>query len=203
MFTGLVETTGRIKSIHDHEGISRFVVEGLNPKQFDAKFGDSIAVNGCCLTVTEIFDDGYSFDVSRETLSVTNLGALAPRKRVNLERAMQIGDRLGGHLVSGHVDGKATIESIDKQSDGWEVVISLNHSLSRYVIPKGSICLDGVSLTVNELKDESAHSLIHLMLIPATIEETTFAELPVGWQLNVEVDMISKFMERLSKFQPN
>ena len=157
-------------------------------------------MNGCCLTVTELYDDAYSFDVSRETLDVTNLNQLNAGSPVNLERAMQVGDRLGGHMVSGHVDGLGSIHSIDQQADGWEVVIQLSQDLSQYVIHKGSICLDGVSLTVNKLIDENDYSFVHLMLIPATIQETTFSDLKPGWKMNVEVDMVSKFLKRLSKF---
>lgn len=201
MFTGLVEAKGKIRSISINDGITKFTIQIPNRDKLDAKFGDSIAVNGCCLTVTELFDDAYSFDVSSETLAVTNLAKLKEGQTVNLERAMQLGDRLGGHLVSGHVDGQGTIQSIVKNSDGWDVVVKLDHSLSQFVIHKGSICLDGVSLTVNKLVDEEKSSLVSLMLIPATIQETTFSDLSEGWELNIEVDMLSKFMKRLNKFQ--
>ena len=200
MFTGLVEMIGSIRSIEDNDGISQFTI-ALDAKLLEAKFGDSIAVNGCCLTVTKIFDDAYAFDVSRETLRVSNLGQLKVGDSVNLERAMRLGDRLGGHLVSGHVDGLGTIETINAAGDGWEVAVRLNHELSRYVIAKGSICLDGISLTVNQLKDEAKSSLIYLMIIPATLQETTLSQLKPGWQMNVEVDMMAKFLERKELFK--
>lgn len=202
MFTGLVEALGTVEAITVNNGISQFRIGFEASEPWDAKYGDSIAVNGCCLTVTQILPKAYTFDVSRETLSKTNLDKLEVGHKVNLERAMAVGERLGGHLVSGHVDGLGSLSSLDPREDGWLVQVKLDQALSRYVIPKGSICLDGVSLTVNQLDDYEDYSLLQLMLIPATVRDTTFSQLPIGWSLNVEVDMLAKFMERLTKFGP-
>ena len=119
---------------------------------------------------------------------------------VNMERALRLGDRLGGHMVSGHVETMGTLESIEKNSDGWLVGVTVPRDAAKYIIPKGSICLDGVSLTVNTLSDFETNSLIELMLIPTTVSETTFGNLKTGWKLNIETDMTAKFIERLQSF---
>jgi riboflavin synthase len=205
MFTGIVERTGRILSMTtpaDNSGglmtsITQLIIDA--DKSFETKPGDSVAVNGCCLTVTSNKVQMLAFDVSRETLIRTNLGSLREGTEVNLERALRAGDRLGGHIVTGHIDGCGTVHRISKQPDGWEVTIALPKQLGRYVISKGSICLDGVSLTVNGLKDleNDAATLISVMLIPTTVSLTTFKYLAEGQQINVEVDTIGKFVERL------
>jgi riboflavin synthase len=212
MFTGIIERTGRVVSIttpvDGGGGLMTSITQVLIDagKGFDTKVGDSVAVNGCCLTVTSNKVQMLAFDVSRETLVRTDLGQLREGDEVNLERALKVGDRLGGHIVTGHVDGLGTVEKIRKQPDGWEVTVALSRQLSRYVIAKGSICLDGVSLTVNGLTDRfqdqdphvgASDTLISLMLIPTTVSLTSFKTLHEGRRLNVEVDTVGKFIERL------
>ncbi len=201
MFTGLVETTGTVDAIETTEALLRLTISPKHQEDFEAKLGDSIAVNGCCLTVAIPPDSrALVFEVSHETLKKTNLAALKVGQLVNLERAMQLGDRLGGHLVLGHVDGLAKIHALDKRSDGWDVGVTIPKLLARYLIDKGSICLDGVSLTINELLDYPEHSEVRLTLIPTTLAETTLQNLELDQSVNLEVDVLGKYMERLNKF---
>jgi riboflavin synthase len=210
MFTGIVERTGRVVSLTTPaatpamgtvgtimSSITQLLIDA--GKGFDTRPGDSVSVNGCCLTVTSNKVQMLAFDVTRETLAKTSLGELVEGGEVNLERAMKLGDRLGGHLVSGHVDGVATIASIRKGADGWEIHVDVPRSLARYVIVKGSICLDGVSLTVNTVEDHDHVTRLGLMLIPTTVSLTAFKGLAEGGAVNVEVDMIGKYLERLGQ----
>jgi riboflavin synthase len=186
MFTGLVQETGRLASL---EG-GRLRVEA----ELDLAEGDSVAVNGVCLTATAVDDGGFSADVMEETLRRTTLGALGPGDRVNLELPLRASDRLGGHIVQGHVDGTATVES-ERYDDFSRVVrLSAPPELLRYVIEKGSVALDGVSLTVSELDDEG----FAVSLIPETLERTTLGSLEQGARLNLEVDVVAKYVERLT-----
>lgn len=204
MFTGIVERTGKVLSLTapppGAQGLMASITQLIvDPgKGFDTKPGDSVAVNGCCLTVTSNKVQMLAFDVSRETLSRTSLGDLSEGKEVNLERAMKLGDRLGGHIVSGHVDGTSVVERIMKKADGWELVLEIPRDLGRYVIRKGSACIDGVSLTVNELADREQSTMLSLTLIPTTVSLTSFKSLREGQRLNLEVDAIGKFVERLT-----
>jgi riboflavin synthase len=203
MFTGIIERTGKVVSVSTHPGgglggmnaITQVIIDP--EKGFDTKLGDSVAVNGCCLTVTSNKMNLLSFDVSRETLDKTNLANLRESQDVNLERAMALGARLGGHMVSGHIDCCGTIEKIEKNSDGWIVEVSIPRNFGRYVISKGSICIDGVSLTVNTLKDIADRSVVGLTLIPTTISLTCFRHAQKGAEVNIEVDLIGKYIERL------
>tara|TARA_B100001094_G_C18190064_1_gene806541 strand:+ start:4415 stop:5032 length:618 start_codon:yes stop_codon:yes gene_type:complete len=199
MFTGLIETKGSILALKNTEGMLTVTIT-VDKKPFDVKYGDSVAINGCCLTVTDIDQQNLSFEVSKESIELTNLGQLDIGMVVNMERALRLGDRLGGHMVSGHVETMGTLESIEKNSDGWLVGVTVPRDAAKYIIPKGSICLDGVSLTVNTLNDFETNSLIELMLIPTTVSETTFGNLKTGWKLNIETDMTAKFIERLQSF---
>ncbi len=199
MFTGLIETKGSILALKNTEGMLTVTIR-VDKKPFDVKYGDSVAINGCCLTVTDIDQQNLSFEVSKESIELTNLGQLDIGMVVNMERALRLGDRLGGHMVSGHVETMGTLESIEKNSDGWLVGVTVPRDAAKYIIPKGSICLDGVSLTVNTLSDFETNSLIELMLIPTTVSETTFGNLKTGWKLNIETDMTAKFIERLQSF---
>ncbi len=204
MFTGIVERTGKVLSLtappQGTQGLMARVTQLIvDPgKGFDTKPGDSVAVNGCCLTVTSNKVQMLAFDVSRETLARTSLGDLSEGKEVNLERAMKLGDRLGGHLVSGHVDGTSVVDRIMKKADGWELVLEIPRDLGRYVIRKGSACIDGVSLTVNEVADRDQSTMLSLTLIPTTVSLTSFKSLREGQRLNLEVDAIGKFVERLT-----
>lgn len=198
MFTGLVERMGRIAEIREQDGFKVLRVELSSAEPYATQLGESIAINGCCLTVTAFDQQSMAFDVSFESLALTNLGRLTIGSPVNLERALRMGDRLGGHMVSGHVDGYGTLEGIEAQEGGWNVFVQVPRALSGYIIPKGSITLDGVSLTINAVEDLEAYSRIRLTLIPATISHTTFSELKAGWPLNIEVDLVGKYLERFA-----
>lgn len=192
MFTGLVEEKGTVVALDDLGDSVRITIRGPVVTS-DAKHGDSIAVNGCCLTVIEPTEDTFSADVMRESLDRTSLGDLEPGSVVNLERAMQAGARMGGHIVQGHVDGTATV--LDRTpSEHWEVVrFSLPEDLSRYLVEKGSITVDGTSLTVVEAADD----WFSVSLIPTTLADTVLGTRQPGDRVNLEVDVIAKYVERL------
>ncbi|MEU0841691.1 riboflavin synthase [Streptomyces sp. NPDC005962] len=192
MFTGIVEELGEIVAVEKLDDASRFQVRG--PVVTDgARHGDSIAVNGVCLTVVDTGDGRFSADVMAETLDRSSLGALTVGSRVNLERPMALGGRLGGHLVQGHVDGTGTV--VDrKPSEHWEIVtISLPAGLGRYVVEKGSITVDGISLTVVDAGPDS----FTVSLIPTTLALTTLGVKQPGDPVNLEVDVLAKYVERL------
>ncbi|MCT4357461.1 riboflavin synthase [Streptomyces sp. Je 1-79] len=192
MFTGIVEELGEVTAVEKLADASRFRLRGPLVTE-GAKHGDSIAVNGVCLTVVEFGDGEFTADVMAETLKRSSLGALDVGSRVNLERPMAVGDRLGGHIVQGHVDGTGTI--LDRTpSENWEIVrIALPAHLSRYVVEKGSITVDGVSLTVVEVADD----WFTISLIPTTLALTTLGIKQSGAPVNLEVDVIAKYVERL------
>ena len=193
MFTGIVETTGRVARIEPRGGDVRLVIDGGSLGLDDVAIGDSIAVSGVCLTAIEIDGNAFAVDVSTETLSRTSLGALGVGARVNLEKAMRLSDRLGGHLVSGHVDGLARVVSIEPDARSQRWTFELPPELARYAAPKGSIAIDGVSLTVNEVDG----ARFGVNLIPHTIDVTTLGDRSVGDAVNIEVDMIMRYVERL------
>ncbi len=196
MFTGIVEERGEIVDRRDLGDSVRLTVRGPLTTS-DARAGDSIAVNGCCLTVVSPGSDNFQADVMRESLDRTSLGALAPGATVNLERAVLATARMGGHLVQGHVDGTASLLS-RTPSKHWEVLVfALPAGLERYVASKGSIAVDGVSLTVVEVGDIGGSPSFTVSLIPTTLAATTLGELPVGAGVNIEVDVIAKYVERL------
>jgi riboflavin synthase len=198
VFTGIVEELGEITAVEDLGDASHFTVRGPVVTE-GAKPGDSIAVNGVCLTVVDLPggpetpDGAFTADVMAETLKRSSLGALAPGSRVNLERPMALGGRLGGHLVQGHVDGTGTI--LDRTAaEHWEIVkISLPAELSRYVVEKGSITVDGISLTVVD----AAADHFTVSLIPTTLALTTLGIKQAGDPVNLEVDVIAKYVERM------
>ncbi|MFD3488051.1 riboflavin synthase [Streptomyces sp. NPDC058665] len=192
MFTGIVEELGRVTAVENLGDSSRFRLRGPAVTE-GAKHGDSIAVNGVCLTVVDLDEGEFTADVMAETLNRSSLGALVPGSRVNLERPMAVGDRLGGHIVQGHVDGTGAI--VDrKKSEHWEIVkISLPADLTRYVVEKGSITVDGVSLTVVD----AGPDYFTISLIPTTLALTTLGIKEPGDPVNLEVDVIAKYVERL------
>lgn len=192
MFTGIVEEVGEITAVEGGERSA--VVHIRGPKVVsDAKAGDSIAVSGVCLTVVDHDEQGFSVDVMAETLDRSSLAGITAGARVNLERAMAANGRFGGHIVQGHVDGTGTI-SARKPGERWEVVsIDLPGHLRRYVVEKGSIALDGVSLTVSALTPTG----LQVSLIPTTLAETTLGDAAVGTRVNVEVDVLAKYIEGL------
>ena len=192
MFTGIVEELGVVEAIEDQGDAVRLTVRGPHVI-VDARLGDSISVNGCCLTVAQKDGETFTADVMRETLDKTSLGALAAGSRVNLERAVTATTRLGGHIVQGHVDGTGSVVRREP-SEHWEVVeVSLPADLSRYLVDKGSITVDGVSLTVVQAGDDS----FTVSLIPETLARTTLGLKQAGDTVNLEVDVIAKYVERL------
>ncbi len=201
MFTGLIESLATVEEQKVQDGITRLSLSADSPELHGEPLGASIAVNGCCLTVDEITKTGYRFDVGSKTLEVTNLGRLQSGDRVNIERAMQLGDRLGGHLVSGHIDGTGTVLDVVKNPDGWQLRIHLSAQWSPYVIAKGSICIDGTSLTISQLYDSDSGTDIELMIIPTTLKKTIIGNYKAGQVVNIEVDMISKFIHRQESFK--
>jgi len=192
VFTGIVEELGEVVAVEKSADAARFRLRGPVVTE-GAKHGDSIAVNGVCLTVVDTADGEFTADVMAETLNRTGLGALAPGDRVNLERPMALGGRLGGHLVQGHVDGTGTITE-RVPGENWEVVrIAMPARLARYVVEKGSIAVDGVSLTVVEAGEED----FTVSLIPTTLALTTLGVKKAGDPVNLEVDVLAKYVERL------
>ena len=194
MFTGLVETTSILTNIDKRKGIT--CLEMVTPPKFDCRTGDSIAVNGCCLTVAEEPGKTILFHVNDETERLTSVSLWQPGFEVNLERALALGSRLGGHLVSGHVDDLAELTAINRQDNGWTIEVAIGNHCKPLVIPKGSICLDGVSLTINRIVDKPNHCVIYSMLIPTTIHHTHFKGLKTGWHFNLELDIMGKYLLR-------
>lgn len=196
MFTGIVEELGRVAAIEDQGDAIRLGI-GCELAVSDAKLGDSIAVNGVCLTVAEFDDEGFTADVMQESLDRTSLGGLAVGSPVNLERAVAAGARLGGHIVQGHVDGTGAIVS-RTPGEHWEVVrISLPDELDRYVVEKGSIAVDGTSLTVSAVGGDDGARWFEVSLIPTTLAETVLGTLDAGATVNLEVDVVAKYIEKL------
>jgi len=189
MFTGLVECTGLLRARSEREGGVRL---GFDALLEGVAIGESVSVSGACLTVVEARPGGFDADVTVETLARTTLGRLEPGRLVNLERAVRAGDRLGGHLVSGHVDGIAEVLRTERAGEALEVLVGTERSLMRYVATKGSVALDGVSLTVNSVTSDS----FSIMLIPHTLAVTTLQNLAPGRLLNLEVDLVARYVAR-------
>jgi len=193
MFTGIVEELGRVRAITHADGGARLELS-CTVVIDDAAIGDSIAVNGCCLTVVELGDGWWAADAQVETLDRTTLGGLAPGDPVNLERPLQLGDRLGGHLVLGHVDGVGEVVKVEPQADGsTRVTVRAPVDLTRYLVEKGSVTVDGVSLTITTVDDAE----FGVALIPHTLAVTTLGVRNAGDRVNLEADMIAKHVERL------
>lgn len=196
MFTGIVAAKGSLVSREERQGDLRFRILAPATMMNGCKVGDSISVSGCCLTILEPDGGEFSADLSLETLQRTSLGQRQSGDSVNLELALQVGDRLGGHMVSGHVDGLATLRSrmADARSERFE--FEIDPSLARYVAAKGSVCLDGVSLTVNEVQDNR----FTVNIIPHTLEVTTLGDLQAGQTVNFEIDLVARYLERLNQY---
>ena len=203
MFTGIVEELGRVVRLETVEDSARLTVEAPTVTQ-DVNLGDSVSVNGCCLTVTAVHGSTFTADLMAETLTRTTLGSQAPGDPVNLERALRASDRLGGHIVQGHVD--ATAEVLDHHhGEHWDLLrIGLPQKIARYVAVKGSVALDGVSLTVVDVVDASADAPVpgagaslSVGLIPETLRRTTLGTRRPGERVNLEVDVLAKYAERL------
>jgi riboflavin synthase len=193
MFTGIIEAIGQVAELQQRGGDVRVRIRTGKMDLGDVALGDSIAVNGVCLTAVELPGDGFIADVSRETLSLTSLGQLKPGGGVNLEKALTLATRLGGHLVSGHVDGLGTV--IERHDDARSVrfTIEAPAELARYIAHKGSITVDGTSLTVNAVDGRR----FELNIVPHTLQETIMAGYAAGRQVNLEVDLVARYLERL------
>lgn len=192
MFTGLIETIGSIRGIRRSADSSVLELQASLPAT-EISLGDSIAVNGACLTVTALSGDRFSFDVSPETISRTSLATLQPGSRVNLERALCFGGRLDGHLVTGHVDCLGRLESRVQQGNAVVLHFSLPAEYARLLVEKGSVAIDGISLTVNQVEETG----FSVSIIPHTLQKTTLADAVVGRQVNIETDIIGKYIARL------
>ena len=198
MFTGLVEELGAVRAVEHREGGARLELVCATVLD-DARIGDSIAVNGCCLTVVELGEGWWAADAQIETLDRTTLGAFAPGDPVNLERPMRMGDRLGGHLVLGHVDGVGQVTEVAPLPDGsTRVAVRAPAALARYLVEKGSVTVDGASLTITTVRDlPGGDAEFGVALIPHTLAVTTLGVRRVGDRVNLEADMIAKHVERL------
>lgn len=193
MFTGIIETVGEVAAIKPRGGDIRLRIATGKPPLEGVQLGDSIAVSGVCLTVVELMGDGFWADVSRETLERTVLGVAQSGTRINLERALTPTARMGGHLVSGHVDGVGDVTEFYQDARSWRLRIQAPDRLARYIAEKGSICVDGVSLTVNKVNGAA----FDINVVPHTLEQTTMADYGVGRRVNLEVDLIARYLERL------
>ncbi len=192
MFTGLIEDLGTVRSLQTGGGSGRIAIATALPMDQIA-LGDSIAVNGVCLTVIEFGGGQFSADVSAESLSRTVLGELRPGQRVNLERALRLSDRLGGHLVSGHVDGLGVVAERYQDRNAVRFTIEVAPALQRYLVEKGAVAIDGISLTVNSVTAQQ----FSVAVIPHSLAKTTLQERRVGSRVNIETDLLGKYVERL------
>jgi riboflavin synthase len=196
LFTGIVQDVGRVVACEGRGGDARLTIACERLKLSAARVGDSLAVQGCCLTLTEVQGQTFAADVSRETLARTTLGELKAGSPVNLEPALRAGDALGGHLVSGHIDGVARVTAMSGDARSRRLTIEAPAELARYLAPKGSVALDGVSLTINTV----AHASFGVNIIPYTQSGTTLGALSVGSRVNLEVDQVARYVARLLEF---
>ena len=192
MFTGIIEHLGKVKQVKLQTS-SAIIVVDVGPLSDDVSPGDSIAVNGACLTVTQIKDSQVYFDVSTETLSKTNIGELKISDKVNIERSLKMGNKLGGHFVTGHVDGVGVINKVENEPGQCTVWFSVSETLTNMMIKKGSVAIDGISLTIVELRE----GLFSVALIPYTLGATTLGFKKVGQKVNIETDMLGKWVKRI------
>ncbi|ALP51862.1 riboflavin synthase subunit alpha [Candidatus Tenderia electrophaga] len=193
MFTGIIEASGDIAVLEKRADDSRLRINAGGLDMADVKLGDSIAIDGVCLTVVDFDRHGFSVDVSAETLDKTTLGEYMPGRKVNLEKALQVSARLGGHLVSGHVDGVGVIESRQPLGESLCFQVRVPDVLAKYIAVKGSVCIDGVSLTVNRVEG----AVFEINIIPHTAAVTTIGRYQAGRRVNIEVDIIARYLERL------
>ena len=193
MFTGIIQAVGRVSAREPRGGDLRLTIECERLDLSRVHVGDSLCVQGCCLTAVELDRNSFAADVSRETLALTTLGSLEPGAPVNLEPALRAGDPLGGHLVSGHIDGVARVTEVHGDARSLRLTIEASAELARYLAPKGSVALDGVSLTINE----TAGASFGVNIIPHTQNNTTLGRLAVGARVNLEVDQLARYIQRL------
>jgi riboflavin synthase len=192
VFTGIVQDVGRVQAAERRGGDLRLLIECQRLADWGVRVGDSVCVQGCCLTVAELSPPAFAADLSRETLALTTLGELAPGAAVNLEPALRAGDALGGHLVSGHIDGIGQITARSDDARSRRLTIATPAALARFLAPKGSVAVDGVSLTINTADGSS----FGVNIIPHTQSCTTLGQLGVGARVNVEVDQVARYIER-------
>lgn len=194
MFTGIIQAVGHIDSVTQMGDDVKLSIQAANLGLDDVIVGDSIAVNGVCLTVAQLSKTHFQAHVSKETLNVTE--GLNSKNSVNLEKALRLNDRLGGHLVSGHVDGIGQVLRFEQDGDCWLLAVRAPHQISKYIAKKGSICVNGVSLTVNTI----LHDTLTMNIIPHTLENTTFKYLKVSNLVNLEIDQIARYVERMAEW---
>ena len=200
MFTGIIEAMGKVTNIVNGPDSAQLTIE-IAGFFNDIKLGDSIAVNGCCLTAVTNTADQFTVDVMKQTLALTNIGSLEIGSVVNLEKAMKVSDRLGGHIVQGHVDSTATLAAINQGADWYELVFNVPANYLKYMQAQGSITINGVSLTIAKLSDEDKQ--LSVWLIPETLKRTNLSALKVGDLVNLEVDVLAKYVERIVKAGAN
>lgn len=193
MFTGIIQSVGKVISKQAKGGDFQFVIDSQFKDMTDVKLGDSIAMNGVCLTVTHIEGKNISADVSVETLSLTDVKYWIVDSQLNLEKSMTLQDKIGGHMVSGHVDGLAECVSIDSSARSTIYQFKIPESLDKYLVKKGSIAINGVSLTVNEIDN----CILSVNLIPHTLEQTNLGQLNIGDKINIEIDTIARYVEKM------
>ena len=193
MFTGIIQAKGRVKDVTHSDKGAVFVFDSDSLDMSSVSIGDSIAVNGVCLTVIDFCDSNFSADVSQETLDCSIFDKLQKGQNVNLEKSLRLNQGIDGHLVSGHVDGIGKIDSITTEGESTRINIEIDQSLEKYVAKKGSICINGVSLTVNNIEN----NIVGVNIVPHTCAVTTFGELEVGARVNIEIDIIARHLEKL------
>lgn len=198
MFTGIIEAVGQVSTLRQQGMDTRLSIDATSLNLDDVALGDSIAVSGVCLTVTALTPSGFAVDVSSETLDKTTVGQWRSGAPVNLEKALRLSDRLGGHLVSGHVDGVAEVVGWQTMGESMACSVRVPSALLPYIACKGSVCVDGISLTVNAIHQDG----FDLCLIPHTLVATTAQSWRIGQRLNLEVDLIARYLERLRAYDP-
>lgn len=196
MFTGIIQRVGNVRTITKKDGDAEMVFAVGEGFLSGTQLGDSIAVNGCCLTVTRLWPDAFAADVSRESLNVTSLKHWQTGRRINLEKALRAGDALGGHYVSGHVDGVGSVQARSDDARSVRMRFAVPRKLAGYIAKKGSVAVDGVSLTINEVGDVVDHSWFEVNLVPHTLAVTILNEYVVGTEVNIEIDIIARYFER-------
>ena len=193
MFTGIIQAKGSIREVSSSKEGARLKINSNELNLLDSKVGDSIAVDGVCLTATEVADNWFSVDVSNETMSCTTFSKLNQGQNVNLEKSLRLNQGIDGHLVSGHVDGVGTVNSIDKDGECIRIKIEVQSDIVKYIAKKGSICVNGVSLTVNSFDN----NIFDVNIVPHTFSVTTLGELKLNSIVNLEIDQVARYVERL------
>ena len=193
MFTGIIQAKGSIREVSSSKEGARLKINSNELNLLDSKVGDSIAVDGVCLTATEVADNWFSVDVSNETMSCTTFSKLNQGQNVNLEKSLRLNQGIDGHLVSGHVDGVGTVNSIDKDGECIRIKIEVQSDIVKYIAKKGSICVNGVSLTINSVEN----NIFDVNIVPHTFSVTTLGELKLNSIVNLEIDQVARYVERL------